>query len=858
MIKKTFTVNGMTCSACSANVERAVSKLEGVINVSVSLLANRMTVELDETAVTSGQIATAVIKAGYEAYEGTAAPQIQSAGDGKNAETERQLGQMKNRITVSTVFLLLLMYISMGHMVGLPLPGFLTGTQNAVSFAFIQFVLSLPIVYVNRVFFFRGFKALYNRAPNMDSLVALGSAAALIYGIFAIFRMSWGLGAGDMHLVHRYHMDLYFESATMILTLITVGKYLETRSKGKTGEAIAKLIDLTPKTASVERDGQEISLPVAEIAEGDIVIVRPGEAIAVDGVIVSGESSIDQSALTGESIPVFKTEGDNVIAATVNKTGFFKFKATRVGDDTTISQIIKLVGEAGASKAPIARLADKISGIFVPVVIAIAVIASAVWLLMGQSFEFALSIGISVLVISCPCALGLATPVAIMVATGKGAQNGILIKSAEALETLHSVSSVVLDKTGTITEGKPKVTDIITAGEVDKQKLVSIAAALEKPSEHPLAEAVCEYAKEKGIQIKTVRSFEAISGRGVCAEIDGEKYFAGNIELLREKGIDVEKILKQGETLADMGKTPLYFAASSSLLGVIAVSDTEKESSREAIRQLKQLGINVVMLTGDNRRTAEAIRKRMDIDRVVAQVMPQDKEAEIRALQEKGEKVAMVGDGINDAPALARADVGAAIGAGTDIAIDSADIVLMKSDLMDMVTAIKLSKATIKNIKMNLFWAFFYNCIGIPLAAGLLYIPFGIKLSPMIGAAAMSLSSVCVVTNALRLRFFKGAVIESSDSPKDISTDKTEEIEEDNSMKKIISVEGMHCQHCQASVEKALSALEGVAAAKVDLAKKNATVTLSGEVSDEVLTKAVSDAGFTPGEITEKKGLFGL
>jgi len=640
-------------------------------------------------------------------------------------------------------------------MLNLPHPKWLMGPENAITFAFIQLLLTIPVVYVNRKYYQVGFKTLFHGRPNMDSLIAIGSGAALIYGIFAIFKIGYGLGHNNLDMVNQYSMDLYFESAAMILALITMGKFLETRAKGRTSEAITKLMDLTPKTASVIRNGEEVEIPSQDVVIDDIIIVRPGQSIAVDGIIIEGSSSVDQSALTGESIPVEKNIGDKVIAATINKTGSFKFKAEKVGDDTTLAKIIQLVEDASSSKAPIAKMADKISGIFVPVVISIAVIATIVWLLLGQPFEFAMSIGIAILVISCPCALGLATPVAIMVGTGKGASNGILIKSAEALESLHTVSTVVLDKTGTITEGKPVVTDIITKGSESEERLLQIAASIESFSEHPLAEAILEKAKERGISLRNVDNFNSISGRGIVGIIDGKQYTAGNLALMKDREINVEMLKSTSDEFAMDGKTPLYFAEDKNLLGIIAVADVVKATSRKAIDNFKAMGINVVMLTGDNKKTAEAIRKQLNIDRVVAEVLPQDKEKEIRNIQASGKKVAMIGDGINDAPALARADVGIAIGAGTDIAIESADIVLMKSDLLDAVTAVQLSKATIKNIKENLFWAFFYNVLGIPLAAGVFYTAFGLKLNPMFGAAAMSMSSVFVVSNALRLKFFK-------------------------------------------------------------------------------------------------------
>lgn len=750
-----FNVTGMTCSSCSANVEKAVRKLQGVESVNVNLLSNSMTVDFDEEAMDNARIISAVEDAGYNA-----SIFVRGAATGTKKEkavnpVEEEIKEMKTRTIVSFIFLLPLMYISMGSMFHLPQPSWLMGKENAVSFAFIQFLLILPIIYVSRKYYQVGFKTLFHGAPNMDSLIAIGSGAALVYGIVAIFRIGYGLGHNDMEIIHQYSHDLYFESAATILALITFGKLLETRAKGRTSEAISKLMDLAPKTATVIRNGKEVEIPVEEVVKDDIIVVRPGQSIPVDGVIIEGSSAVDQSALTGESIPVEKNIGDKVIAATINKTGYFKFKAEKVGDDTTLAQIIQLVEDASSSKAPIAKLADKISGVFVPIVISIAVIATIVWLLLGYPFEFALSIGISILVISCPCALGLATPVAIMVGTGKGASNGILIKSAEALESLHTIKTIVLDKTGTITEGKPVVTDIMTANGEEEQNLLLIAASMEKPSEHPLAEAIVEKAKEKEISLKEVDEFNAISGRGIVGKIDEIQYIAGNLALMQDKKIEVSSFQNSSDSFAMEGKTPLYFADDKKLLGIIAVADVVKPTSRQAIDQFKAMGIDVVMLTGDNKKTAEAIRKQLHIDRVVAEVLPQDKEKEIRNIQETGMKVAMVGDGINDAPALARADVGIAIGAGTDVAIESADIVLMKSDLLDAVTAVQLSKATIKNIKQNLFWAFFYNTLGIPLAAGVFFLSFGWKLNPMFGAAAMSMSSVFVVTNALRLKLFK-------------------------------------------------------------------------------------------------------
>lgn len=749
-----FSVTGMTCSACSAAVEKSVKNVQGVSSVVVNLLGNSMLVDYDGEAASQNTIINAVENAGYHAAVFVKGNEAKSSETAEN-KVQSELKEMKQRIIISVCFLIPLLYIAMGHMFKFPLPSLLHGEKNAITFAFLQFLLTLPIVYVNRKYYQVGFKTLFKGHPNMDSLIAIGSGAAICYGVFAIFRIGYGLGHMDMDVVMSYSMDLYFESAATILTLITLGKFLEARSKGKTSEAISKLMDLSPKTAVVIREGKEEEIPIEEVAIGDILAVRPGQSIPVDGVIIEGSTAVDQSALTGESIPVEKSAGDKVIGATINKTGYFQFRAEKVGDDTTLSQIIQLVEDANSSKAPIAKLADKISGVFVPVVITIAVLATVVWLLTGAPFEFALSIGIAVLVISCPCALGLATPVAIMVGTGKGASNGILIKSAEALEIAHKVNTVILDKTGTITEGKPRVTDILTAEGVSEEELLRTAATIEKPSEHPLAEAILEKAKEMAVEPLAVTEFKAVSGRGIIAKDKDETYYSGNFSMMEEQGIDAAKLLKKAEALSEDGKTPLFFAKGGKFLGLIAVADVVKPTSVTAIKEWKSLGIDVVMLTGDNKKTAEAIRKQLQIDKVIAEVLPQDKESEVRKLQQAGKKVAMIGDGINDAPALARADVGIAIGAGTDIAIESADIVLMKSNLMDAVTAIALSKATIRNIKENLFWAFFYNTIGIPLAAGVFYGILHWKLNPMFAAAAMSLSSVCVVTNALRLRFFK-------------------------------------------------------------------------------------------------------
>ena len=847
-MNKKFSVTGMTCSACSSHVEKSVKELNGVKSVNVNLLTNSMVVNYDDNITNTDIIIEAVKNSGYGASVFT--KNKAAIESDARVRVEDEIKEMRTRLIISFIFLIPLMYVSMGHMMGLSLPGFLSGLKNSISYGMTQLLLTIPIVYVNRKYYKVGFKTLFKGSPNMDTLIAIGSSAALIYGIFAIYRMGYGLGIQDFELVEKYHMDLYFESAATILALITLGKYLEKRSKGKTSEAISKLMDLAPKNATVIRNGEEYIIPIEEVVIDDILIVKPGESIPVDGVILEGSTSIDQSALTGESIPVEKSIGDKVIAATINKNGFFKFKAEKVGDDTTLAQIIQLVEDASSSKAPIAKLADKISGIFVPVVITIAIIATVVWLLLGYPFEFALSIGIAVLVISCPCALGLATPVAIMVGTGKGAENGILIKSAEALEIAHTIKTVVLDKTGTVTEGKPVVTDVIPAKGVSRDELLKIASSIEKPSEHPLSEAIVKFGEKNGLTLFEVQDFQAISGRGLVATINNKTYYAGNLALMKEKGINYSILENMSNELAEKGKTPLYFASEKQLLGLIAVADVIKKTSKKAIEEFKAMGIDVVMLTGDNKRTAEAIRKELNIDKVIAEVLPQDKESEIRKIQASGKKVAMIGDGINDAPALARADVGIAIGAGTDIAIESADIVLMKNDLLDGVTSIQLSKSVIKNIKENLFWAFFYNAIGIPLAAGVFYNIFGWKLNPMFGAAAMSLSSVCVVSNALRLKLFK---------PKYVYLDEEELSNggEDNKMKKVIRIDGMNCGHCQAKVEGALSSLNGVSKVKVDLKKKIATVTLEEDIIDDVLLKTVNDAGFKAISVETKKGLFG-
>ena len=833
-MKQKFDVQGMTCAACSAHVEKAVCKVAGVDGVNVNLLGNSMVVDYDEGATDAGQIIHAVEEAGY----GASLPAVKgvTAQPKQVNRMEEEAAGMKRRFLTSLIFLVPLFYIAMGHMMGWPLPAFFHDPGNVFVVALIQFLLTLPIMYINDKYYKVGFKTLWHRSPNMDSLIALGSAAAVIYGVAALFQIAWGLGHGDQARVDKWSMDLYFESAGMILTLITLGKWLETRSKGKTSQAITRLMDLAPKTAAVLRNGAEVEIPVEEVTMGDLVVVRPGGRIPVDGIVVEGNSSVDESALTGESLPVEKGVGDQVAAATINKSGYFVFRATRVGEDTTLAQMIKLVEEASASKAPIAKLADKVAGVFVPVVIGIALVTAVVWFVLTQSIESALTAGVAVLVISCPCALGLATPVAIMVGTGKGAENGILIKSAEALETLHTVRTVVVDKTGTLTQGKPAVTDCIPAEGVTEEELLCVAASLEKPSEHPLADAILTEAEERNIPLAPIQNFEALSGRGVRGTLHGVPVLAGNRAMLEEAGISLESFGDRGEALAQGGKTPLYFAEHGKVLGIVAVADPPKPTSAAAIRGFRELGIDVVMLTGDNRRTAEAVGRELGVTQVIAEVLPQDKEKVVAELQAQGKRVAMIGDGINDAPALARADVGMAIGAGTDVAIESADVVLMKSDLLDAVTAVRLSKKVIRNIKENLFWAFIYNIIGIPLAAGVWFPITGWQLSPMFGAAAMSLSSVCVVSNALRLKLFRPL-------HQEVPAEQIETKKGTSTMTKTMTINGMMCAHCQAHVEKALNAIDGVTAT-VDLAAKTATVTLSKDVADEVLKNAVTEAGY--------------
>lgn len=819
-----FNVTGMSCAACSAHVEKAVKQLKGIENVEVNLLTGSMTAHFNENILSDDDIINAVISAGYGASS------AQNNQQTKQEKPDNDVKKMKFRICVSFVFLAILMYISMGHMIGVSLPSFLIGTENAVSFALTQFLLTLPVVIVNKKYYINGFKSLIHKAPAMDTLIAVGSSAALVYSIFALYQIGYGLGHNNTNLINHYMHDLYFESAAMILTLVTLGKYLESKAKKQTTEAISKLMNLRPQTANVIRNNKETTVPIDDVVIGDIVVVRAGQSVPVDGVIVSGNAVLDESALTGESLPVDKTVNDIVISASISKGGYFTFKATKVGNDTTLSQMIKLVEDASASKAPIAKLADKVSSVFVPAVLCISLITFIVWLMLGKDFSFALSSAITVLVISCPCALGLATPVAIMVGTGVGAKNGVIFRSAEALEHLHSVNAVVLDKTGTITEGKPVVANIIPANGFTQKELLELAYSLEVLSEHPLAQAVVNYCKDKNISSIKADNFETLSGKGITANIDNAFCVSGNIKLFNELGIQVN----ENTELANQGKTPLYFAKDNKFVGVIAVADAVKPNSSFAVDALEKMGISVTMLTGDNKKTANAIANNVNIKNVIYEVMPQDKEKHIKTLQENGKTVAMIGDGINDAPALARADVGIAIGAGADIAIESADVVLMKSDLVDAVNAILLSKNVIRNIKQNLFWAFIYNCIGIPLAAGV-FSPT-LRLTPMFGAAAMSLSSVCVVMNALRLNRFKAKTIKTN-------------VKEDVKMKKTIKIEGMMCPRCSAHVKDALIKIDGVADAQVNHETGLAEITLDKDVSNDILSNAVTDAGYDVVEI---------
>ncbi len=848
-MKNEFTITGMTCAACQANIEKTVKKLDGVQSVSVNLLNENMSVSYNEKVVTDDKIISAIISIGYGAalknndmHEKSS---IRTDWDKrKKAESDKQ-HSMKKRLISSVCFLIPLMYVAMGGMLGLPLPQILSGTENALVNTLTQLALTVPVMIINKKFFTSGFKALLHRAANMDSLVAIGSSCAFIYGLISFYYMCYGAGNGNFDLVHKYSHELYFESAAMILTLVTIGKYLETRSKAKTSDALGKLIDLAPKTANVIRNGSEVTISAEEIKSGDILIIRPGESIAVDGIIIEGEASIDQSAVTGESLPVDKAKNDEVISATINTNGTFKMVATKVGNDTTLAQIIKLVDNASNTKAPIARLADKVSGVFVPIVIGISILTFIAWLISGEAFDFALSMGITVLVISCPCALGLATPVAIMAGTGKAAENGILIKSAEALETLSSVDTVVLDKTGTITSGEMSVSDIYVLDKsLTEREFLSFAYSLENGSEHPLSNAIKEMARKEKAELIPSTEFSAEIGKGVSATINDDFWFAGNYKFMLQHGIAEGEFREKSEEFMKQGKTSIVFAKNKKAVGIIAISDTIKSTSKQSIEAFKKLNKKVIILTGDNFSAAEFVSTEVGADEFIAEVLPTEKEKYISELKEQGKKVAMIGDGINDSPALITADVGIAIGKGTDIAIDSADIVLMKNSLTDAVTAFELSKAVLNNIKLNLFWAFFYNALGIPVAAGVLYPWFSIKLTPMLGSLAMSMSSLCVVSNALRLRFFKTKFTFSDDSEKVKEINITEKKKEEITMTKTILVEGMMCNHCKAHVETALKGVSGVTDAQADVENKSATVTLSEEIDVNLLIDAVKNAGY--------------
>ncbi|WP_297300712.1 heavy metal translocating P-type ATPase [uncultured Oscillibacter sp.] len=832
-----YNVTGMSCAACSARVEKAVGKVPGVTACSVSLLTNSMGVEGSASAA---EVIAAVESAGYGASQkgGVKAASAGPAANPEEALADHETPPLKKRLWSSLIFLAVLMYFSMGHMMwNWPVPQFLHG--NHIAMGLLQLLLTVAVMVINQKFFVSGFKSLWHRAPNMDTLVALGASAAFVYSTYALFAMTDAQVRGDMGAVMDYMMEFYFESAAMILALITVGKMLEARSKGKTTDALKSLMKLAPKTAVLERDGNEITVPIEQVQKDDIFLVRPGENIPVDGVVVEGSSAVNESALTGESIPVDKAPGDGVSAATVNQSGFLKCRATRVGEDTTLSQIIQMVSDAAATKAPIAKIADRVSGVFVPAVIGVALATTLVWLLLGQTVGFALARGISVLVISCPCALGLATPVAIMVGNGMGAKNGILFKTAASLEAAGRTEIVALDKTGTITQGEPKVTDILPVQGLTETELLRLARALEQKSEHPLAKAILQRAEEEQIPAEEVTDFQALPGNGLTARLNGAALSGGNLSFISTQAAVPQDLQAKAEALAGQGKTPLFFSQNGALLGVIAVADVIKEDSPQAVRELQNMGIRVVMLTGDNQRTAQAIGKQAGVDEVIAGVLPDGKESVIRRLKEQG-RVAMVGDGINDAPALTRADTGVAIGAGADVAIDAADVVLMKSRLLDVPAAIRLSRATLRNIHENLFWAFFYNTIGIPLAAGL-FIPFGLTLNPMFGAAAMSLSSFCVVSNALRLNLFN---LRDARKDKPLKSKHSKHSEEVTTMEKTMKIEGMMCGHCEARVKKALEALPEVSAANVSHESGTAVVTLSGALADEALKKAVEDQDY--------------
>ena len=839
-MKQHYDITGMTCSACAAHVEKAARSVPGVTEAQVNLLANKMTCEQADEKLTA-QVIAAVQKAGYGASVPGAAAKQQPGED----PAKKEYKSMKTRLIVSLCFMIPMMYLSMGDMMHLPLPRFFNGMKYMLPNAFTQFLLALPVIFINRKFFSNGFKRLFMREPNMDSLIAVGSGSALVYGIFSLYKMIFAMVDYSEQAMHAAGMELYFESSVMILTLITLGKFLEARAKGKTGDAIRKLMELAPDTATVIRDGETVVVPLSEVRLGDTVQVKPGERVPVDGKLLEGITAVDQAAITGESIPVDKKPGDQLIAGSVNQTGAILMEAQKVGEDTTLMQIVHLVEEASASKAPISKLADKISGVFVPVVMSIALVTFIVWMLAGKGFAFALSMGISVLVISCPCALGLATPVAIMVGTGVGAKNGILIKSAEALEAAHAIDTVVLDKTGTITEGKPRVTDYFPAAQVTQQELMRSALALEQSSEHPLARAIT--AAGKDMQVQSASGIASVPGKGLRGTaVSGETLLGGTVRFLKEEDVKLSDAWVEQVAAKCAGKTLLHFAVDGRYLGAIAVADTLKPTSPEAIAALRHMGVRVIMMTGDSKDAAAEIARQAGVDEVLAEVLPQDKEKKVAELMSQGRKVAMVGDGINDAPALTRADVGIAIGAGTDIAIEAADFVLVKSDLRDVPTAIRLSRNVLRNIKENLFWAFFYNCVGIPLAAGVFYNWLGWQLSPMFAAAAMSFSSVFVVSNALRIRSFKAEKTEThSAAPAELRVI-ADENKEEKTMEKKMLVEGMSCNHCKMSVEKAIKAVPGVTDCVVDLAAKTATITLNADVADDKLMEAVRGADFKP------------
>ncbi len=842
--KEKFRVTGMTCAACQANVEKATCKLQGIQKAEVNLLAQQLTVTFDDEVTTEDDIINAVTDIGYGAalQSNTKKSTLKSQWDERKENDRKTIKAMKNRLVLSIIFLAVLMYIAMGSMLHLPLPAILTGTENALINSILQLLLTIPVMIINRRFYVSGFKGFIKRASNMDTLVAVGSGASFIYGVFVIFMMAYCATRGNIEMLAHYSHQLYFESCAMILTLVTVGKYFETRAKGKTGDALGKLIDLAPKTANIIKNGKEITVEASDIAEGDIVIIRPGEQIPVDGTITEGNGYVDQSAVTGESLPVEKSVGDKVISATLNKNGTFYMTATRVGENTTLAQIIRLVDEAGATKAPIARLADKVSGVFVPIVLIISAITFILWLISGAEPESALSFAITVLVISCPCALGLATPVAIMAGTGKAAENGILVKTATALETAGSVDTIVLDKTGTVTEGKMSVSDIYVADpELSEAAFLKICGSVEHGSEHPVALAIRE--RTRNLTLYQVADFSSLTGKGIYGTIDNHKYLAGNRRFLTENNIDCSGIDTTINEYASQGKTPLIFARESEVIGVIAVADTLRQDSIKAIDLFRKWDKKVVMLTGDNKSAAEFIGKKAGVDEIYSDLLPAEKEQIIRELKNAGHKIAFFGDGINDAPALVSADVGIAIGAGTDIAIDSADIVLINNTLLDGAKAIELSKAVMRNIKINLFWAFFYNVLGIPLAAGVFYPALGLKLTPMIGSAAMSMSSLCVVSNALRLRFFKSKFIADKKTISPVQID-TEEKKGIDIMTKTFNVEGMMCPRCEAHVVKALTAIDGVEGAVASHERNTATVTLNKDVADDVLIKAIVDEGY--------------